>query len=202
MNEKQDHTEEETPEEENRRWEAGEYAHLKKQRDQWHELAGRLARTSDVYERDPTACHADLAALAVLNPVFMVDLLAGLKESVKELSKRVAGLERSHAVTALAAVRPLPLQVERRVVAPPPANQRPVPPGTRFRVLARDGFACVYCGATGKTHQLVVDHVVPRARGGSNEVDNLRTACVECNSGKSDGEVDLAPCHAAVDEVG
>lgn len=56
---------------------------------------------------------------------------------------------------------------------------------TRFRVLRRDGFACTYCGASqasGAT--LHVDHVVPVAKGGGNEIENLVAACADCNLGK------------------
>lgn len=54
----------------------------------------------------------------------------------------------------------------------------------RFRALARDGFRCTYCGVTAGEARLVVDHVVPRAAGGTDEMANLATACDECNSGK------------------
>lgn len=56
----------------------------------------------------------------------------------------------------------------------------------RFAVLERDGFACHYCGRKPPTVELLVDHVVPVADGGSNDIDNLVAACQECNSGKSD----------------
>lgn len=32
---------------------------------------------------------------------------------------------------------------------------------------------------------MVVDHVIPICQGGSNEIDNLLTACAACNSGKA-----------------
>ena len=41
--------------------------------------------------------------------------------------------------------------------------------------------ACYYCGAKGK---LVVDHLIPRIRGGPDEPDNLIWACRSCNSSK------------------
>lgn len=56
----------------------------------------------------------------------------------------------------------------------------------RFDVLERDGFTCQYCGAKAPDAQLEVDHIVPVVRGGTNDPDNLRTACVGCNRGKGD----------------
>ena len=41
--------------------------------------------------------------------------------------------------------------------------------------------ACYYCGAKG---HLAVDHLIPRIRGGRDEVDNLIWACRACNSSK------------------
>lgn len=53
--------------------------------------------------------------------------------------------------------------------------------GQRKRVYDRDGHKCVYCGSP---DDLVLDHVTPRSRGGSNKDDNLATACWPCNSKK------------------
>lgn len=57
---------------------------------------------------------------------------------------------------------------------------------TRFEIFKRDGFRCVYCGATPNTTVLHVDHVEPKAKGGSDDPSNLVTACQSCNGGKSD----------------
>ncbi len=56
----------------------------------------------------------------------------------------------------------------------------------RFKVLARDGFRCRYCGksAQDKDARLVVDHILPKDAGGKDELSNLITACEECNLGK------------------
>lgn len=54
----------------------------------------------------------------------------------------------------------------------------------RFRILARDRFTCRYCGRCAPEVVLEVDHVHPRSEGGSNDEDNLVSACHDCNSGK------------------
>lgn len=59
-----------------------------------------------------------------------------------------------------------------------------VPRRVRIRILERDSYRCVYCGATPLRAYLDVDHVVPRIQGGTNDPTNLVTACAACNGGK------------------
>ena len=54
---------------------------------------------------------------------------------------------------------------------------------TRKEIFARDGWACVYCGRA--THDLTLDHVIPRHRGGQHTWDNLVSACKPCNHKKA-----------------
>lgn len=56
---------------------------------------------------------------------------------------------------------------------------------TRFEVFKRDRFTCSYCGRTPPEVLLEVDHIVPRAAGGTDDLANLTTACATCNSGKA-----------------
>jgi hypothetical protein len=59
----------------------------------------------------------------------------------------------------------------------------------RFLVLRRDSFRCRMCGCSPATKPgtiLVVDHVVPWAKGGETVMDNLQALCEPCNGGKSD----------------
>lgn len=52
----------------------------------------------------------------------------------------------------------------------------------RAAVFERDNYTCTYCGERGK--KLECDHVHPLSKGGSNEMDNLTTACFACNRSK------------------
>lgn len=54
----------------------------------------------------------------------------------------------------------------------------------RFDVFKRDSFTCQYCGSTPPKVILHVDHIMPVASGGGNEIENLITACSCCNLGK------------------
>jgi hypothetical protein len=54
----------------------------------------------------------------------------------------------------------------------------------RFEVFKRDKFACQYCGREAPEIVLQVDHVVPKAESGSDDLMNLVTSCVDCNQGK------------------
>ena len=49
-------------------------------------------------------------------------------------------------------------------------------------LLEKFGRRCVYCAKSGVP--LNVEHIVPKARGGSNRLSNLAIACVECNQKK------------------
>lgn len=60
----------------------------------------------------------------------------------------------------------------------------PLTKSLRFRIFRRDGFQCQYCGRVPPDAVLRVDHIVPVADGGTNDEDNLTTACHDCNAGK------------------
>ena len=59
-------------------------------------------------------------------------------------------------------------------------NQATIPPAVRRMVMARDRHRCRTSGC-GHTRFLEVHHVVPRARGGGNDSDNLITLCSACH---------------------
>lgn len=63
----------------------------------------------------------------------------------------------------------------------------------RFEVFKRDGFKCCYCGRTPPAVVLEVDHIEPKSKGGSNAIENLITACFDCNRGKRDTPLSSIP---------
>jgi hypothetical protein len=65
-------------------------------------------------------------------------------------------------------------------------KRKPFSPGTRFRILARDGFRCQSCGASASEPgvKLHVDHIHPVKHGGTNDPGNLQALCQSCNLGK------------------
>ena len=54
----------------------------------------------------------------------------------------------------------------------------------RIKVYERDGYKCRYCGKQLTRFTCTLDHVTPVAAGGKNNLENLVTACLDCNSRK------------------
>ena len=55
---------------------------------------------------------------------------------------------------------------------------------TRKNILRRDGFKCAYCGRSDLP--LTIDHIIPKAKGGTDSWENLISACTRCNNLKGD----------------
>ncbi|HWF65203.1 MAG TPA: HNH endonuclease signature motif containing protein [Rhizomicrobium sp.] len=63
-------------------------------------------------------------------------------------------------------------------------NRRvPVSDDVKLHIWSRDGGACVRCGSK---EQLHFDHIIPVAKGGSNDAMNIQLLCQSCNLKKSD----------------
>lgn len=58
----------------------------------------------------------------------------------------------------------------------------------RLAVFERDGYRCRYCNI--KCEAPHCDHYMPVCRGGSNDMENLVTACPSCNLKKNDKHPD------------
>ncbi|MBD2447815.1 HNH endonuclease [Nostoc sp. FACHB-152] len=61
-----------------------------------------------------------------------------------------------------------------------------IPPEVRKYVFQRDKYQCKSCGKTSIETDLTIDHIIPLARGGQNDISNLHTLCWICNQQKSD----------------
>lgn len=69
----------------------------------------------------------------------------------------------------------------------------PISKKIRFDVFKRDAFTCQYCGGHPPAMVLEVDHIDPVANGGGNDIDNLITACFNCNRGKAATSLNVIP---------
>ena len=65
-------------------------------------------------------------------------------------------------------------------------EEDPVPDSLRYLALKASGGRCQLCGATKNERPLDVDHIIPRNRGGKNELANLQVLCAKCNRSKRD----------------
>jgi len=54
----------------------------------------------------------------------------------------------------------------------------------RFEIFKRDKFTCQYCGRQIPQVVLEIDHIIPISEGGTDDPNNLITACFDCNRGK------------------
>lgn len=132
-------------------------------------------------QTDPGLSPTGWLSLAIAALLFGSLSVASLPPPIRRFAVRRAG--------ALIRRRAGPV-VSSRPVGPVASSREPIPAGLRFAVLRRDGFRCAYCGR-GETDgvRLHIDHLVPVARGGATTLDNLVTACQECNLGKSASEL-------------
>ena len=56
----------------------------------------------------------------------------------------------------------------------------------RLNVFYRDSFTCQYCNTKFKPHELTLDHVIPKSKGGKSSWENIVCACAPCNNKKAD----------------
>jgi len=56
---------------------------------------------------------------------------------------------------------------------------------SRANIFLRDRNSCQYCKKRFRTEDLTFDHIVPIARGGKKNWENIVTACIKCNNKKS-----------------
>jgi ATP adenylyltransferase len=59
-----------------------------------------------------------------------------------------------------------------------------VPGSLRYQVLSRAQGRCELCGISKDEKALDVDHIIPRSKGGSDDISNLQALCYTCNRQK------------------
>jgi hypothetical protein len=89
-------------------------------------------------------------------------------------------------VELLYAVEPINLSasIEFECYATEQVKQIPWPDDVREEIWRAADCCCTYCKKPLDLGQVIIDHDVPRGRGGGNERSNLVAACMQCNSGK------------------
>jgi len=55
----------------------------------------------------------------------------------------------------------------------------------RLNIYERDNYHCTYCGKQLTRFTATLDHIMPVSEGGDNSAENLKTACLQCNSRKT-----------------
>lgn len=141
--------------------------------------AGNLRPTDQVLGTDgqyrPASTYADLATYLPKQPQ------PSLLEGVLKAGLAIGGVW-------------LTLKIANELFGPKPVRLRSTPLRARNTerveewkreyVYIRDGGQCVYCGASVAFSSVHIDHSVSRANGGTNHLNNLRTACWVCNLAK------------------
>ena len=75
---------------------------------------------------------------------------------------------------------------------------------TKQRVRERAENRCEYCGLPQEFSPLAalqIEHITPRKHGGSDDLDNLALACIDCNLSKGTNLAGLDPETGAITEL-
>lgn len=106
-------------------------------------------------------------------------------------------------------VKTIGVRVDQGEAVPKSARKNITGPKRR-RILERDGHTCQVCGvpggmefpdAPGRTAVLTIGHIIPVARGGTNDDDNLRTECQRCGDESRDITADPPTKNAVLTRV-
>ncbi len=124
-----------------------------------------------VVDANVLVLNLDYQPLNVCNVRRAVVLLDKQKAVVLEQNGHIVTSERRSIIT------PSVIRLAYHIKRP-----RPVLKMTRKEVLVRDDHTCQYCGRRG--HDLTLDHVIPRHRGGLHVWENVVAACKGCNHKK------------------
>ena len=113
-----------------------------------------------------------------------------LVKSINDLEKkgcvRIGDTNREGTLYEIFLPEQIPLVIEKLSVSIPNSEEDYYNDSEKRKELyERDQWICQYCGEKVSTENITLDHFIPRHAGGSNKKENLRTACLMCNSVKS-----------------
>ena len=77
--------------------------------------------------------------------------------------------------------RPYKVKSKQKMPKNPRIN---IPKSVKQYIFQRDKYQCQSCGKTNKEAKLNIDHIIPLAKSGSNDISNLQTLCSSCNQKK------------------
>lgn len=135
-----------------------------------------------------TASRAVLVLNATYEPLNIVSVQRAIVLLLKEKAEVVEAAQTRLRAECYSINLPLVI----RLVAFVPVPRHLPLPLTRRTVIARDLYTCQYCGGQPNKHDLTVDHVIPRSRGGATTWENVVAACAACNHRKGDRTPDEA----------
>ncbi len=128
----------------------------------------------------------DLAAARVLilnasyEPLHVCSVKRAVNLLMHDVVERVE--DSSRVLRTPSTLFPVPSVVRLRRYVRRPHRQRVA--FNRRNVFRRDEQRCQYCGS--RSHDLTLDHVVPRSRGGPTSWENVVACCRGCNARKRD----------------
>jgi 5-methylcytosine-specific restriction endonuclease McrA len=122
----------------------------------------------------------------VLNTTYEPLALVTLKRAMRLLTTRRAEVVEAGAALLRSARDEIATPLVVRLLRYAHTRRMRRPQVSRQLVLLRDGEACQYCGCRPGRAELTLDHVVPRAQGGTTSWSNVVAACRACNARKAD----------------
>jgi len=76
-----------------------------------------------------------------------------------------------------------------------------IPGSVRYDVIRRAKGRCEACGISADERALEVDHIIPRNKGGSDDLSNFQCLCYKCNAQKRDrDDTDFAAVKASYED--
>lgn len=107
-------------------------------------------------------------------------------------------------------VRKIGIRVDLGEKPPVAVGRKAISGPKRRRIFDRDGSTCQVCftaggsefvDAPGKLARLTIGHIVPVARGGTDDDENLRTECQRCNEESRDSTLNPPDKHEVMNRI-